>query len=201
MCGRYHFETDENALSDIVAEAIKNTRERTEQRLFAGGEVFPGDLAPVLTAGNRAQFMIWGFPNLNAGKRPHINARSETAAMLPTFCGAMSARRCIVPASGYYEWKPIGNKRKEKYEFTLPGRMPLYMAGVYSDDGRFAILTRAAVAAILDIHDRMPVIIPYNLIAVWINETADALRSALTDLRFERVQSCSGQDEQMSLFS
>ena len=195
MCGRYYVEIDEKELGEIVSEAERNIAER-EGRLFRGGDVFPGMVAPVLS-GNGAEFMKWGFPDL-AGKRPLINARSETAAAARTFREAWADRRCLVPASGYYEWKTLGAKRKEKYAFTLPDGEMLYMAGIYSPSGQFAILTRDAAPMLAAIHDRMPVIIPKPLTEIWLRESPDAAREALTDLRVAAPPSA--EAAQMSLF-
>ena len=198
MCGRYLIEGDDRDMHEIIALAEKGIRDGPAA--FKGGEISPSDTAPVI-AGHGACFMVWGYPALHAGSKPHINARSETAAALKTFGEAVETRRCIVPASGYYEWKTAGKKRKEKYVFTLPDRMPLYMAGIHSGDGQYAILTREAAPAINDIHGRMPAIIPQALIAVWLSGTPDVLEEALTDLCFEFVLVSAGQAEQLCLFT
>jgi putative SOS response-associated peptidase YedK len=196
MCGRYFVEIGEEELREIVAEAERNARWRD----FGGGEVFPGTVAPVI-ASSGAGFMKWGFPG-GDGRRPLINARSETAAVARAFCEAWADRRCIVPASGYFEWKPAGAGLKEKYAFTLPNRQPMYMAGIYSPCGQFAILTRDAAPALAAIHGRMPVIIPKPLAGAWLRASpsaaGEALGEALEDLRFAAVPPAGGQ--QMSLF-
>jgi len=111
----------------------------------------------------------------------------------------MAARHCIVPASSYYEWKTLVKKHKVKYKFTLPSRTPMYMAGIYSGGG-FAVLTRDAVSAIIEIHDRMPVILPKSHIDAWLRNSTDVLKEALTDLQFDPVPASDKQPEQMSLF-
>ena len=190
MCGRYLIEIDDDELYEIIALAEANSRSAPEGTgavsgmSFAGGEIFPGSVAPVITAGNEARFMLWGYPSAVAGRRPHINARSETAATLRTFSSAMASRRCIVPASGYFEWKTLGKKSKEKYEFRQPDNAPIYMAGIYSRDCRFAILTRDAAPGLMDIHDRMPVILPKGSAEAWLGGAPDVLGEAVADLRF-----------------
>jgi putative SOS response-associated peptidase YedK len=186
MCGRYLIEdTDDGSeLGGIIAEAQRCFETRPDYKLFMAGDIAPGCLAPALFGGGGARFMLWGFPSLVSGRRPHINARSETAATMRTFAASMASRRCILPASGYYEWKPLGGKRKERYRFTLPGGGLLYMAGIHSPDGRFAILTRDAAPSIRGIHDRMPVILTKPLAQVWLTETPDVLWDAVTDVAF-----------------
>ena len=113
----------------------------------------------------------------------------------------MASRRCVVPASAYYEWKQLGKKRKVKYELTLPGRTPLYMAGIYSTDGQFSILTRDAAPAIADIHDRMPVIIPKSLIQSWINDSPEVMSHAVTNLQFIPISANDKNPNQLMLFT
>lgn len=199
MCGRYFIEENEPVIARIVAEAEKSALLGAHKfnAPFIGGEIFPGNTVPVL-AGNSATFMIWGFPSL-FGKQPHINARSETAASARTFAEAMAERRCLVPASGYYEWQKTGPKRKEKYEFGLSERAPFYMAGIFSSDGRFAILTREAVPALAEIHDRMPVIIPHRLKRAWLHESA-TINETVIDLNFAPVAAKTSGSAQLSLF-
>jgi putative SOS response-associated peptidase YedK len=172
---------------------------------WKGGEVCPGDVAPVLTAGGAARFMTWGFPSLY-GKQPHINARSETAAGAITFRDAWLNRRCLVPATCYFEWKhpgaKTGKKQREKYAFRLPDSPLLYMAGIYTTGGMFAILTRAASHGISEIHDRMPVIIPKALATFWLEESPQVVAKAVTELRFAPADDPVTDDRpvQLSLF-
>ena len=211
MCGRYLVEISEEELREIAAaldttpadgavSPCGNSDELTFTFAGKGGEIFPGSVAPVITGNNEVRFMKWGFPGIIA-KQSYINARSETAAASRTFGEAMAARRCIVPASGYYEWKTRDKKHKAKYKFTIPDQTLMFMAGIYSVDGQFAILTRAAVSAITEIHDRMPVILSKSLAEMWLQESPDALNEALTDLEFSPVPAVDKQPEQTSLFN
>lgn len=104
--------------------------------------------------------MKWGY-SLPDGKLI-INARSETAAEKPLFRDGMFNRRCLVPATNYFEWEKRG-KEKVKYAIRPSGNSMLYMAGIYRiENGRpvFSILTREPAEQIAFIHDRMPVILP-----------------------------------------
>ncbi len=106
-----------------------------------------------------------------------INARMETAAEKPVFRSAWKSRRCLVPASGFYEWR----------EAALPGRarpakmpcyiargdgQPLTFAGLWErwQDGMlsFTILTTEACATLRDLHSRMPVILAPRSFAPWL---------------------------------
>jgi putative SOS response-associated peptidase YedK len=140
--------------------------------------------------------MKWGF-STSDGKLI-INARSETAEEKPMFKSAMANRRCLIPASGYFEWKKDG-KHKTKYAFHRSDGM-LYLAGCYREEKdsplpTFVILTRNAVGDIIDIHDRMPVIVPKDKIDDWFGGK-DILGYAVTDVEFDEAV---GNGSQMKL--
>jgi len=217
MCARYLVDDEAFDINEIISAAERNIRDNGQsaagventdpvwQGHKSGSEsgcvdVFPGTYAPVLDANNNAHFMLWGFPSLMHGKQPHINARSETAAVKKTFSESMHSRRCLVPASGFYEWKALGKKHKEKYEITLPNRSSMYMAGIYSEDGRFAILTREASPSVAQIHDRMPVILPKALGEVWLCESHDVFMEALTEMQLRHIPRERPVSPQLSLF-
>ena len=202
MCGRYLIEIDEKELKEIIEAAETSADERMAHLsfMFKGGEIFPSSTAPVITA-DGVRFMTWGFPSIHENQHQHINVRSETAATSKTFGEAMDARRCIVPASAYFEWKQTGKKRKVKYEFSLPGRTPLYMAGIYTIAGEFAILTRDAASSIMQVHDRMPVIFPKSLIQAWLKDSPEVVNQSLTNLQFEPVPASDKNSNQLRLFT
>ena len=204
MCGRYLIEIGEEELREIIAAAEKERGDREDlgqlSFTYRGGEIFPGSTAPVIT-GNEVCFMKWGFPSSIANQSPHINARSETAMTSKTFGDAMASRRCIVPASAYYEWKKLGKKRKVKYEVTLTGRATMYMAGIYSDSGQFAVLTREAAPSIIEIHDRMPVILSKSNIDAWLRGSPEVMKEALTDLQLAPVPADEKPSQQLYLFT
>jgi len=105
-------------------------------------------------------------------KRPIFNARSETLWDKPMFKDAAKHRRCVVPASGFYEWQKAETPRGRKQPHLIRRRdsSPMFFAGVWSawspKDGdqadtirSCAILTTAPNEAMAPIHDRMPVIL------------------------------------------
>lgn len=134
-----------------------------------------------------------------------INARGETVAEKPFFRTAFEYGRCLIPATGYYEWLVLDKKTKDKqpYLIHLPGDAPTFepyaFAGIMSynkvlDTRTFAIVTLAATDNISHIHDRMPVILKENAMSSWMDgETskADALdimqENRGTDLVFHPV--------------
>ena len=166
MCGRYLVEGEEPRFRALLRQAGL-----WEQRDWARGEeICPTGLAPLVLPRGRVAAGVWGFP-APAGKGVIIHARSETAAQKPLFRQAVRTGRCLVPASGYFEWRPSG-RRKEKFALSLPGQGLAYFAGLWRDWGpekRFVILTRAAGAGIAFIHDRMPVILNAEDGAAWLD--------------------------------
>lgn len=128
-----------------------------------------------------------------------INARWETVDSKPSFRKAFAARRCIVPADGYYEWvvdeaapRVKGRPFKQPY-FLRPADGGVFaMAGLYEfwrpGDGPWlvtcAIITRQAVDSIGHIHDRMPVSVPREHWDAWLDPgftDAEGVRALVAD--------------------
>jgi putative SOS response-associated peptidase YedK len=105
-----------------------------------------------------------------------INARSETAAEKPSFRAAYKYRRCLVPASGFYEWQKV-NGRKQPYFIHLQQEGPFAIAGLWehwqgadgSEIESVTLLTTQANELVQPIHDRMPVIIAPADYALWLD--------------------------------
>lgn len=177
MCGRYRLD-DEADMAELYQIIDEVNRHGGAASLKTSGEVFPTDVVPVAAnsrQGKPSAFaMRWGYA-LPDGKRL-INARSETAASRPLFRDGMLERRCAVPASEYFEWERIDGSRR-KYAIRPAGSGLFYMAGIYrleSGEPAFSILTREPADSIAFIHDRMPVILPQELVRDWINPKYDA---------------------------
>ena len=171
MCGRYYIEVDDRELAEIC-EAVEQRKQEGQEQLEIklSGEIFPTDIVPVMIDLGKYRAMKWGFSGFD--NKPVINARSETALIKPMFKESMLARRCLIPASGYYEWKREGDK-KIKHKIYVPGG-PIYMAGCfrYEKDSplmNFVILTKAAAGGAETIHGRMPVIIPKSHAEGWLS--------------------------------
>lgn len=173
MCGRYTLMTDEDYkdLEEIVREVSRTT----EVQVKTDGDIYPTNDAPVLLGrdGRRlADLFRWGFPNFYR-KGVIINARAETAEDKPTFRPCLDNGRCVIPASGFYEW----GADKRKIRFYQPDHA-LYMAGLYRIyDGKpcYVILTTAANPSVVDIHDRMPLVLQPDQIDPWLEDTGAAL--------------------------
>jgi putative SOS response-associated peptidase YedK len=109
-----------------------------------------------------------------------INARSETVAEKPAFRAAFRARRCLVPADGFYEWAPRQG-RKQAHYIGLRDAGPFGLAGLWErweDPSGGALesctlLTRDAVESLRDIHSRMPVILEPAAYEAWLDPALD----------------------------
>jgi len=126
------------------------------------------------------------------GGPPLINARAETLTTKPAFRAAARRHRAIVPANGYFEWAP--GTPKTPYFLHAPADGLLGFAGVcefwQGPDGWLcstAIVTRATTDALGHIHDRMPVVVPRDLVDAWLDPSltsadgVDALLHSIPD--------------------
>ena len=132
------------------------------------GDVSPGDNPLVfIHRGDRVvpENIGWGIPG--PGNKLIINARAETVFNKRMFCDGILHRRCIVPASLFYEW----DKDKTKVSFERPSGDPIYLAGFFNDTDngrRFVILTTSPNESVKRIHDRMPLIMAKDEVAAWL---------------------------------
>ncbi|WP_312060008.1 SOS response-associated peptidase [Anaerotignum sp.] len=178
MCGRYEmFINPENREMMRIVKDIEN--KYGAKNNMRAGEIFPTNIVPILSfdrSNITPELSIWGFPKFYS-KGVIINSRAETAIEKPTFRKSLLERRCVIPSTGFYEWKQDASK--QKYRFNLPESENLYMAGIWNefkDEKRFVILTTAANNSMVDIHNRMPVVLERQVIEGWIKDTDFALR-------------------------
>lgn len=145
-------------------------------------------------AGGIARTMRWGLlppwakdPKIGASM---INARVETAAEKPAFRKAWGARRCLVPATGYYEWR-LEHGIKQPYFIHDLEHKVLMFAGLWENwkqpDGEwlqtFSLITRAAMDPMDQLHDRTPLMLQAPALAAWLHgdgSAATAIANAAT---------------------
>ncbi len=165
----------------IISQVQKQYKGTPEFAAMRTGEIFPTYTVPVIVpAGTdriHAMPMKWGFPSpFDSGVI--INARSETVDTKTMFRGSIARKRCVVPSTGYYEWKkaPGAKKGGQKYHISMSETPMLYMCGIWNDfkneDGTlfssFVIITRPAQGIIASIHERMPAVITKSQITSWL---------------------------------
>jgi len=197
MCGRFYTDFDDEQYREMLALLYLKSERDAGLLMLKNGEVFPTDTVAALdAAGPRA--MRWGFARFD-GKGKVINARSETAleknmfrAPMMTNPGLPQTGRCLIPASGYFEWETL-EKQKIKYKlrpakeglFTFAG---LYRSEVGQDTPVFVILTAPASGGISFIHNRMPLILTPEQRETWLNDPTSAgklLEEGVQDIVYE----------------
>jgi putative SOS response-associated peptidase YedK len=182
MCSRYFLDADGN----IIAYAF---RVPVDERIARRANIAPTQEAPVIRAtrdkdGREVALLRWGLVPFWAADptigRKLINARSETAAAKPAFREAFRARRCAIPASGFFEWTGAARQRVP-HAITVPGRPVVAFAGLWErwKDAAgtkletYTILTTAANAFIAPMHDRMPAILAEEDLDAWLAGTPE----------------------------
>jgi putative SOS response-associated peptidase YedK len=181
MCGRYLLDVPGGQLASQLG-----VEDRTGDFQPTWNAAPTVDL-PVLGYNPREQreslaLMTWGLvPSWAAGKpeapKPQINARAETVIDKPSFRTAFAKRRCLVPASGFYEWCRESDGRKTPHLIRMKGGEVATLAGIYDvvkqPDGSwrrgFAILTTAANDLVAPLHNRMPVFIAPEDREAWLH--------------------------------
>ena len=178
MCGRF---TQQRPTSEIAA--IFEAEDIADD---PGGRfnVAPTDEAAVVVQRDDRRAVVsyrWGLiPGWSDDPRiasRTFNARAETVASNPVFRDAFRRRRCLVPVDGFYEWLRDGSKR-QPMRIHDPDDRPLALAGLWT--GRqdpesgvwhrtFTIVTTRPNAFMASIHDRMPVIVPPDAWARWLD--------------------------------
>lgn len=169
MCGRYVLKEPLDLLQRLFAYSSSEIRQLPPRYNIA-----PTTKIPVVRCGvdgkRELVEMRWGLIPAWAKdpkKLPSmINARSEGIASKPSFRSAYKSRRCLIPASGYYEWQKRGTGPKQPFYFRARDDQPLALAGLWEKwsppneetVASAAIVTCAANSEFTSIHDRMPVI-------------------------------------------
>ena len=198
MCGRFAITLPPEAMVQLFAAVPSNDLPTTPNF-----NVCPTDTIHAVTSSEgerRLQSMRWGFVPRWAKSpgegRPLINARAETVAEKPAFRSAVE-RRCLIPASGYYEWtKGPEGARLPWFIHPAAGGI-LALAGIWQDWERegsmirsCAIITCAAKGDLADLHHRMPVIVEPEDWPLWLGERgagAARLMRATDGLKAYRV--------------
>ncbi|HOT91015.1 MAG TPA: SOS response-associated peptidase [Anaerolineae bacterium] len=189
MCGRFSLGVNLDALVEAFPD-FTFPAEMTPRYNIAPTQ----DVAVVPNTGERTVRMFrWGLippwaKDPEIGNRL-INARAETLAEKPSFRAAYVRRRCLILADGFYEWQSLpGSKAKIPVYVRLASKKPFAFAGLWElwrpdDTPVFSctIITTEPNALLAPIHDRMPVILPPDAYATWLDpaEQEPAVLNAL----------------------
>ena len=138
MCGRY---THKLTWAEIVKLYQLTLPDQEPLGFRQSYNVAPTDVMPIIRpAGNGRELMMAGWGLIPYWLKPEalkqrpfstINARAETIATAPTYREPFAKRRCLVPATGSYEWQKLDAKKKQPYHFRPKAAEPFAFAGVY----------------------------------------------------------------------
>jgi len=179
MCGRFALAVPRR----LVAEAlgVPDMPDAPARPEIAPSELIEAIFVARHSGRRMAGLFRWGltpaFIKDPRAMRPMINAQSETALEKPSFRAAIRYRRCLIPAQGFYEWRKEPDGAKTRFFLSQPDAPVMALAGIYERvttlEGEVrdtaAILTREASAAMAGIHDRMPLILPPEAFAAWLD--------------------------------
>ncbi|MEC3980688.1 SOS response-associated peptidase [Amycolatopsis sp. H20-H5] len=212
MCGRYAATKDPAALMEEFAavdltggEAQRDHNVAPTKNVVTVVQRHPRDAEGTVLEDEPAvrslRLMRWGLvpfwaKDPKAGAKM-INARAETAREKPAFRRALSSRRCLVPAEGWFEWKRDG-KEKEPFFMTGPGADSLVFGGIWEswrpkgDDGAeplitFSVLTTDSVGRLTDVHHRMPLLLPRARWDEWLDPDREEVAELLAPPAAELV--------------
>ena len=180
MCGRYNILTSVRTFVDFfeVAELLFNPDDWQPRC-----NVAPSQQVPVVrrrtALGRELALLRWGLlPHWAKKEKTRysmINARAESVATKPAYRSAFRSRRCLIPATGFFEWQqtPAG---KQPWNFRLKSRQPFAFAGLWEhwEGGgdkvveSFTIIVTEANELVRPVHDRMPVILAPDEYDTWL---------------------------------
>ncbi len=181
MCGRYTFTFTASSLTEAFGLVPPGFTIRE------GYNIAPGQYIVIVRPERDqrvADVAFWGLipgwvKDPNAFSKP-INARAETLEEKPSFRGAFRRKRCLIPASGFYEWKSEGRAKLPFYIHPANAGEPFAFAGLMEDwhgpHGEVmvsaCIITTEPNTLMAPIHNRMPVILPREAWPLWLDPAA-----------------------------
>ena len=191
MCGRYCVDISKDDLS-----FVNNINEIEYEKNF---NVAPQTLAPCIIDNNLV-IANWGyFPDWlknQSNSRPLFNTRHESLLDKKTFTSAFRNSRCLIPISGWYEWKEEDGIKQPYYFFDISESL-LFAAGLYwnrsSGDIETSIITREAVSLLQPIHNRSPLLLTSDSRDLWISDApseeiyTEVLGYTYSDIQFYKV--------------
>ena len=178
MCGRFAFYSPHEAIARLFGV---DAAPAVEPRWNIAPTRYVASLRADAEGHRTLSMLYWGLvpswaKERSIGQRMN-NARGETLAEKPSFRNAWRRRRCLVLADGWYEWQRVGTA-KQPYFFHFADGEPFGMAGLWEswrdpESGdrleSCCIVTTAARGVAAPVHDRMPVIVPRDRHAAWLD--------------------------------
>jgi putative SOS response-associated peptidase YedK len=182
MCGRF---TNRLTWREIVALYRLSVPATPERNLPAHYNICPTTMIDVVIEHDARRELVpmrWGLIpswwNKTVKEAPStFNARAETVAEKPMFRSAFKRSRCLIPASGYYEWQNTATG-KQPYYYTARDGSPLTFAGLWDEWKNIetgeplkscTIIITNANEFVSKVHDRMPVLLAPNEFEPWLS--------------------------------
>ena len=209
------FYADYKSLENYITKAQKSPLANEIMLTMSRNTVMTGDIRPTDVAavvasgrsGNMGVFpMVWGFTN-EVSSKPIINCRIETADQKNLWRESWHTRRCVIPASWYYEWGVLPTEdgynihrqqrdiKKTRFAIQPTGAEITLLAGLYryeEHNGKqipmFSVITREAVDPVRSIHDQMPLMLKKEDVRDWVRPNTSPsciVERALTDVIME----------------
>ena len=198
MCGRYALSAEQ----DDILEAFAISTGYAGQILPADWNITPTREIYIVRDNIKAERELttvswgliapWAYDAQEAlrSQSQAINARIETVHEKPTFRNAFISRRCLIPATGYYEWATEMGPYSPKQPFFIHGAGLIAFAGIWdrwrAPDGSYkesaAIITRPSVGFLATVHSRMPTFLPADRWSSWLDprvNRADEIRGLM----------------------
>ena len=193
MCGRFTAKLTWQQLHDLYGIVLPQSPPDGLDLKFRYN-IAPTQTVPVvrLNSGGRREIALlrWGLipfwsKDAKIAYRT-INARAETVATAPAFRAAFKKRRCLVPASGFYEWKKLDGSDKQPYFIGMSDGAPFAFAGLWErwDKGEapvetFTIITGEPNSLVAGLYDRMPAILDPEDYEAWLTAADTAIPQAV----------------------
>ena len=184
MCGRYYLEISNDELSHV-----SNIEDFEFEPNF---NISPQSKVPAII-NNNLTMTTWGyFPDWlksQANSRPLFNTRFESVQEKKTFQSAFKNNRCIIPISGWYEWKRDGDN---KIPFYFSHNLTLYAAGLFwkrsSGEIETSIITREASNNLNYVHNRSPLLLNEDEITIWNSEIdSSEIYDAVNNFNYDKI--------------
>lgn len=185
MCGRYAFTADPAEVKTLFGNVL------LPEVLHARFNVAPRQKVPTVVASpdgrtRKLGLVTWGllpsWADSAAFKTRPLNARDDTVARSGMFRQPFASQRCLLPATGFYEWQQT-SAGKQPYHVRMKDHRLFAMAGLWDrwTDGQTTVFTCCSIttapnAVLAPFHDRMPVIVPPAQFAEWLAADTPASR-------------------------
>jgi len=178
MCRRYELKATARDLIKHFQGLHLGPREMPQTE-----EMSPTDSVLIVSSNSDGYFgsnARWGLVGNFLDFEPHspiINVRGEGLESTPFYNKILKQKRCLIPATAFFEWQPLGGGEKQKVRISHRKGLPLMFAGIF-DHHQYAgttcaILTTAANESVGQVDERMPLVLGRDEWAFWLNDHAE----------------------------